>query len=413
MLSTGLSLLFLWGALEDLQWQPDVQLRYRGAFNTSEAHFSRSRIEILSGAEGTYRDQWRGHASARLFYDPAIWPESHYSESVRKDEGYDAELRTGYVEYSSLPWKMRAGLQDVVWGEALHYFSADILHPKDFRDGFLNTLSWARRPQFGFWSSYSADKGSLEFVYFPVSRLNRYPRQGAEFAVPRTLPESLGLPAASTESLWDFSEPALGVNGGLQWGAFDAHLIATWIRDPQPHLRYQAGATEFESKSMSVLAGTMSYTTGDFLFRGESQWFFGRQLNRLQSGMLTSESVTELNHLGSVEYSGFDQMLLSFQGFWMQRLGCKSGQILNCRVFQEGVQFVWMNLPLDLEFETTFWAEAADPAAWWSTKLRRPFTDHLKAELSIEEFFGSADGSSVYADWRNQDQIILQLEYLF
>lgn len=407
-------MLVLWMLLiQSVEWQPDAHATFRGSFNTTESEFTRSRLQILSGVDASFDDHWQGRIAGRAFYDPLLRHQSSRPETVKSDEGYDLELRTAFVEYSNLPFKTRLGLQEVVWGEALHYFSADILHPKDYRDGFLNSLAWARRPQFGLWSSYRADLWSIEFVYFPVSRLHRYPRHQAEFAIDRFLPESLGLPTAATETLFKFDQPTLGVNLGVQRASLELHLMGAWMRDLQPHLVFEGGATSFRSQPLGVVAATASYAVSNFLVRVESQGFFHRRLNRLNGMTLESKAVTEINNLLSLEYSRFENILITVHGFWLQRLGCQSDQILNCRILQEGLQLLWMNLPYDFELETSLWLEAADPAAWWSLRLRRPLSRHLKAELALEEFYGSATGSSLFAEWRNQDQIILQLDYLF
>jgi len=393
----GILLIFALGALD---WE--LPLTQTTFLDRNSTELSRFRFEAEPKLKFSSDSAFSTEISARGWLDP-----------VPKHEAkYFLDLRSAWVEGKFLPWTIRLGTQQIVWGEALHFFSADVLHPKDFRDLFLNSLESSRIPQTGILVTGDNETWGIQLIYFPWSRVNHYPEWLSQFSLPQYSIESLGLANPETEKIFEFSEPALAGNLRLNIERAEIHLMGGMIRDPQPYFRVDS-ARVFESHDRMEFVGlTLSYAWESILLRAESLLYPRRKLNALGPGAsLTHHKVGELNSLGSTEYSGVDDVIVSLQIYWNQRYDCKSSQILPCRTIQENAKVLWMNLPWQLEFESSLWVEAKDPSFWWSNKIRRNFGDHLKAELSVEEFFGS--GSGLFANLRNRDQVISKVEYRF
>lgn len=381
-------------------------------FNSYRSELSRARLILQLEGLKDVSDEFSFDLGARAFVDPAISPSSPYPDAVKEDEGRDIELRKFYLSYRKLPFSLKIGMQEVVWGEALHYFSADLLHPKDYRDGLINDLSWARRPQTGIWTSYEGNDWSLQAVYFPVSVLNRYPKAGAEFSIPAYDVESLGIRGTSDEGLFQFDEPTAGANLGLKVSGWELHLLASLLRDPQR--TFQISTNQYRHDRIFQTGMTASYAWDSVLLRAESTLIPSRDLNHLDSnGQLGIHQVGEVNSLLALEISEIEDLILTAQAYLNQRYHCRESQLLTCRTLQESVGILWMNLPWDLEFESRVWMEWRDPSAWWTSRLKRNFGDHLETSLGLEQFLGPADGRSVFAHFRNKDQILFRADYSF
>lgn len=376
-------------------------------YSEDHHHLSRSRFQFEGSANQPLNDHWDIEASTRIFGDLGV-STTDYSDDVQEDEKWEAKLRSLSLEYHALPFHVRVGLQQVVWGEALHYFSADLLHPKDLRDFFLNDLEWARIPQAGAFFSYDDGRQSLQLVYFAYSEVHHLPRYGSEFFLNRYGVEQYGLRGVPVESKYDFSKPTLGANYGVKMGEWNLHAMAVFSKDFQ---RYFDGR-EFKNNRLLTGAFTASYAHGDFLFRYEQILNFNRELNTKDSIFsVGSETHPQLTSLPVLEYSLTDDLIVSQQIYWLQTLNCPDTQILPCRTVQHGSTIRAFHLPLQLEFETSAWIEYRDPSAWWSTKFKRPFGDRIVASLGVEEFFGS--GTTVYSELSNRDQIVGRVEYSF
>lgn len=375
--------------------------------SAERSRLSRSRFQFEGSANVDLIERWSVEGSARVFVDPGVWT-ANYTDAVTSDERWQASPRSLYLEFSALPYRMRLGLQQVVWGEALHYFSADLLHPKDLRDFFLNDLEWARIPQTGVSISYDDGSQNYQFVYFPYTEAHRLPRIGSEFYLNRYGVDGLGIQNTSEVSRFDFSKPTLGLNIGHRFDEFDLHAMVVYAKDFQ---RYYENR-RYKYDRLLTVAGTASYTWRDFLFRFEEIINFNRTLNVLNSPVSISDaSVTQFTTLPVIELTVTDDVTIAQQIYWMQTLNCADGQLLPCRTLQHGTTLHWMHLPWRLELDTSVWVETKDPSAWWSAKLKRPFGERMTATLGFEEFFGS--GSTVYSELASHDQITAKFEYIF
>ena len=155
----------------NLLWavEHDAKVSYFSLYDLDHQNLNRARFQLEAKIQDDLSERTSWEVSARTFYDPAITVPDRFSERIKKDEGWEVAPRAAFLEMRALPWRMRIGLQEVVWGEALHFFSADILHPKDYRDLFFNDLNWSRIPQAVIWTGFENEKWNFAAVYFPFS----------------------------------------------------------------------------------------------------------------------------------------------------------------------------------------------------------------------------------------------------
>ncbi len=73
----------------------------------------------------------------RFFYDAVFDWTDNYSEKVEEDQEADSDLRDAFMDISLGNWDFRLGKQQIVWGEAVGIFMADVVNAKDLREFIL------------------------------------------------------------------------------------------------------------------------------------------------------------------------------------------------------------------------------------------------------------------------------------
>lgn len=86
-----------------------------------------------------------------------------YPENVKDDQEWDLELRDAFFDYSQGSFDWRIGKQQIVWGEAMALFVADIINAKDLREYVLPEFEQMRLNQWSAVMTYT--EGVLKFLF--------------------------------------------------------------------------------------------------------------------------------------------------------------------------------------------------------------------------------------------------------
>src|SRR5712692_10373579 len=120
--------------------------------------------------------------AARARYDAGFDATDRYPANVERDQKTELELREALLSTSKGDLDVRLGRQQVVWGEAISTFVTDIVNPRDFREFILPDFSELRIPIWALDFTYRLGPGvNFEGVWTPDTRINKLPKQGAEF----------------------------------------------------------------------------------------------------------------------------------------------------------------------------------------------------------------------------------------
>ena len=146
----------------------------------SPSHFANLRtMGELSG-----RGAWEGGAkwklAARASLDGA-YSGDHYPQAVRRDQRAQAWLHEAYVDFSRGDWEFRLGKQNIVWGEMVGLFFADVVSAKDLREFVLPEFERIRIPQWAARAEWFGGDTHLEVVWLPVPARDLIGEPGAEF----------------------------------------------------------------------------------------------------------------------------------------------------------------------------------------------------------------------------------------
>ena len=147
--------------------------------NRTYAYFDLS-SDLWTSANNKYRISLNG--SARGFYDTVFDVNHFYPGDVRTNEGHQIALRRAVVTFGGPGWTIHAGRQQVVWGEAVGMFIADVVNPKDYRQFLIPDFDDIRIPLWAIDAEKSLGAaGRLELFWTPDLRTSEIPVPGSEF----------------------------------------------------------------------------------------------------------------------------------------------------------------------------------------------------------------------------------------
>jgi Protein of unknown function (DUF1302) len=194
------------------------ELTYTYAGN---AHWSAfSNMLDLSGTGSTAGGiGWK--LGGRVVYDPIYDLTSYYNSEVRDDQRFEAMVRDAYLDYSAGDWDFRLGRQQIVWGEMVGLFFADVVSAKDLRESTLPDFDIIRIPQWAARAEYYQGDFHAEMAWIPYMTYDNIGKPGADF-YPFTPPVIPG----STSVILDDNQPT-----GLSDAAYGlrlSYLVNGW-----------------------------------------------------------------------------------------------------------------------------------------------------------------------------------------
>src|SRR2546422_2964722 len=130
----------------------------------------------------TFSDAANLRLATRGWYDAVFDATDRYPRNVERDQKTDFDLREALLSVSKGDVDLRIGRQQIVWGEAISTFITDVVNPRDFREFILPDYSELRIPIWAVDATYRvAPNVNVEVVWTPDARINKLPKQGAEF----------------------------------------------------------------------------------------------------------------------------------------------------------------------------------------------------------------------------------------
>ena len=111
-----------------------------------------------------------------------------YLDRVKRNQRFDRVLQARTTSTSPRDsWEFRLGAQQIVWGEVVGLFFADVVSARDMREFLLPRFDVIRIPQWAARAEYFADDKHLEFIWIPVPVFDNIGKPGADF-YPAPLP---------------------------------------------------------------------------------------------------------------------------------------------------------------------------------------------------------------------------------
>jgi hypothetical protein len=271
---------------KSLEWHGYVE-NYTAYDYADPAHWSRGVVRAQIGTEGGASGLGSGlkwKITARVDVDPVYGSSSFYPADVRKDQRLDAWLRETYIDTGVGNFNFRLGKQNIVWGEMVGLFFADVVSARDLRDFILPNFETIRIPQWAARAEYFGDNSHFELIWLPYPEIDNIGKPGAEF-----YPFQAPPPPGFSQQFNDEVQPAHGLSNtnygirastlqnGWDLSAFyyrSTDASATFYREvtlsPTPTLIYtprhdriwQAGGTLAKAFESVVAKAELVYTSG-------------------------------------------------------------------------------------------------------------------------------------------------------
>ena len=121
-------------------------------------------------------------------------------------------------------WDFRLGAQQIIWGEVVGLFFADVVSARDMREFLLPSFDIIRIPQWAARAEYFAGDSHVEFIWIPVPAFDRIGKPGADF-YPAPLPSPT--PPSVAALFLDPQRPDRNL-GNSNYGVRANTLVSGW-----------------------------------------------------------------------------------------------------------------------------------------------------------------------------------------
>jgi hypothetical protein len=250
-----------------------------------------------------------------------------YLPAVKHNQQFSAFWGENYLDVSAGSWDFRVGAQQIIWGEVVGLFFADVVSARDEREFLLPRFDVIRIPQWAARAEYFAGDSHLEFIWIPVPTFDRIGKPGSDF-YPAPLPSPT--PASVASLFLDPERPDRSL-GNSNFGIRANTLVSGWdlaafyykSSSTQPTFYRLPGSAVgqpfvFQPRYDRIWqgGGTVTKDLGEFVLRGEAVYTSGQGYSVLDPTI--PQGVVERNTLDyilSVEFSLPGDTRLNFQGF--------------------------------------------------------------------------------------------------
>jgi hypothetical protein len=394
-------------------------LREEGAYRVSQPqNLSLLRSTIFANLTGQVTEGITFRVSGRLYYDAVFDLTSQYPDAVSDQEKRDGEFRDTYMDVSKGNWDVRLGKQQIVWGEAIGTFIADVVNARDLRESVLPSFDFIRIPQWGTDVEYRRGEFHVEGIWFPVPVMDIVPRPGAEFAPALPVIPDYQIvfqhEAQPSDSLknGEFGGRLSYLLGGWDFSAF---YFRTWDKEPvyfrtiepgvitlfptHPRITYD-GFTFSKELSAVVLKGELTYTEG--------KYFSTTDLSS-PTGVVSKNTI---RYLLGADHT-FDNSV---------QLGLQASQQIIQRYESDLFMQKRQQTSVSARLERPFWNDRLVPSFEAITDL--PYEDYLlrpylsykwasrwSVQLGFDFFGGSQDGP--FGQFGHHDRVYSAIRYDF
>jgi len=395
-----------------------------GAYTYADpTHWSRAVGRLSLAAQGEFTADVKWRVGGRVDGDLVYATSDFYLPAVKRNQRLTAIWGENYIDVSAGSWDFRVGAQQIIWGEVVGLFFADVVSARDMRDFLLPRFDVIRIPQWAARAEYFAGDSHVEFVWIPVPTFDRIGKPGADFyAAPLPSPTPSNVAALFKDPGQpdrDLGNSNYGVRANTLVSGWD--LAAFYYRSlsSSPTFYRQATGTPgqpfvFQPSYDRIwqAGGTVSKDLGEAVLRGEAVYASG------QGYSVTDPSVPQgvvqrntLDYIVSVEFPLPGDTRLNVQGFQRAYFGGGGSDIaIKSDGFGASV------------FLSTKLTDAFEPQILWIQNFKdaggmiRPRVNWYPAKntalgFGVDIFTGPSDG--YFGRYNNRDRAYAELRYDF
>lgn len=313
------------------------------------AHYSKLINRLELGAQGGLNENIKWKVSGRFDYNAIYDLSNFYPAQVRRDQRFEATFRETYIDVGSGDIDFRIGRQQIIWGEVVGLFFADVVSAKDLRETILTDFDLLRIPQWAARAEYFKNDIHVEAIWIPIPSIDNIGKPGSDyFPNPPPPPPGFGY-RINNERKPDRNgaNQNFGLRGSILRGGWDVagfayrsvDASATFEREvvssPNPALVYTP-----VHKKITQYGLTASKDVSDFLVKGEAIYTRGRNFN--VSRLSDIDGVVRQNYLDyifSLEFPLPDEARFNLQ-FFQRRFRDHDPDIIPKNI-ESGVTLYW------------------------------------------------------------------------
>jgi len=402
----------------------EVQLAYT---TPSPAHWSRVLTRVQVDATGAFSPNVNWKLSGRVDYDAVYDLTNFYLPSVADNARLNFFARENYVDVGANEWDFRFGRQQIVWGEMVALFAADVVSAKDLREFILPDFAIIRIPQWAARAEYSKDDFHAEFVWIPVASYNKIGVPGAQFySYPPSPPPgyaqviqdeqfpdrslahtNYGLRLSLLRNGWDVA--------GYYYGSMDQSptFYRTIVNEPEPTFVYQPRHGRINQGGF-----TLAKDFGFGVLKAETVYTQGRKYNvntlAVPGGVVPQNTLDWVVGL-DLSLPALPDARLNLQGFQRIYLNYDSGISADTYGYdkRENGYSVYASNQFGQGWEgTVLWGASLNRTDWMlRLALNRTFEKNWRVQFGVDIFDGAPQG--LFGQFANNDRVYAQLFYAF
>jgi hypothetical protein len=256
----------------------------------SPVHWSKVLGRLELGTQGDLGQGVRWKLSGRVDYNAVYDLNDFYQPAVRDDQRTDFQLRETYLDFSTGGLDWRLGRQQIVWGEMVGIFVADVVTAKDLREFILPDFETLRIPQWAVRSEYFHEDFHAEVVWIPLPSYDLVGKP-TDFTLSGSGADFYPYPPAQTPVILNEVKPSNSLDHG-NFGVRVNQLMHGWDLSGFIYTSMNSSATLYRSPVVSNIftytprhdriwqaGGTLGKDLGDVVLKAEAVYSEGRRFN--------------------------------------------------------------------------------------------------------------------------------------
>lgn len=384
------------------------------------AHWSKLMNRLELGAQGAFSENVKWKLSGRVDYNAIYDLSNFYPRQVRDDQRFNAMFRDTYLDVGAGDFEFRFGRQQIIWGEVVGLFFADVVSAKDLRETILTDFDLLRIPQWAARAEYFKNDIHLEAIWIPLPSIDLIGKPGSDyFPYPPAPPagyatvfnnerkpsrnaanQNFGLRASILRGGWDVA--------GFGYRSVDSS--ATFYREviagPAPAVIYTPRHDKITQYGLTV-----SKDLGNFLVKGEAVYTLGKNFNVTR--LSDSDGVVRqdfLDYIVSFEFPLPNDARFNLQ-FFQRRFSDHDPDIIPSKV-ESGVTLFWAGKWNDKFEPQILLIHSLNRSDW----LLRPkvvwnFRKDWRAAAGYDIFHGPRTG--LFGQYEDKDRAYLEVRRSF
>lgn len=395
-------------------------LKNETAYRLQQPHqFSKVKNILNLKASGDLTDSFSYAVSGRISYDSVFDLNDNYNDNVKDDQRLIKDLRDTYVDIGIGNLDLRLGKQQIVWGQAVGLFFADIVNPRDLREFILPELEQIRIPVLAANAEYFYDNMYFQLIFIPYPEFDKIGKAGSEFDYYTSFTEGPGTIVLNEaqEPDDDLDNSEVGARFSVFTEGWDLSLFYLYDYHNTP-VYYRTitlpSTTTFDPEYERVhrFGSTFSKEVNDFIFKGEfiysDNMFYTSSDTTDADGIETSP---QFEWLIGVDYTFAKKLETNFQ--LMQNIIIDHSNTMNDNQFTTSAS-IWLKTGFfdDRLEPELFFVSRLDKADYMlRPKLSYNYNDYLKFILGADIFRGENDGD--FGRFDDSDRVYLEILYDF